>query len=245
MDRLREVHQVQVGAEQVAGALAELAGASATCSAFGTGLRDRLDALHDDGVLLRFDDPSRAGSLVRYRNRQSVYQLSELGYGAYTSVEGVLAARVQDANLSRLVFSDILEDLNALAEANRAGDAEQLYRRLSRLDAVLEDMGRRSARFHVTLGEIMQTTDTSPHVFLQHKNALLSHMTEFTAELDRYLPRLTRAVAQVEQTGRATLLDRTQFAPRTDAQRDVFSYIEGFYNPHRRHAANGQLSPAE
>lgn len=191
VDRLREVHQVQVDAEQVAGALEELAREYDDVPELDGGLRDRLDALHDDGVLLRFDDPSRAGSLVRYRNRQSVYQFSELGYWAYTSVEGVLAARVQDANLSRLVFSDILEDLRGLADANRTGDTGQIYRRLSRLDAVLGDMGRRSARFHVTLGEIMQTTDSSPEVFLQHKNALLAHMTEFTAELDRYLPRLT------------------------------------------------------
>ncbi|QBI56604.1 TIGR02677 family protein [Streptomonospora litoralis] len=208
VDRLREVHQVQVDAEQVAGALDELSREYADVPELDGGLRDRLDRLHDDGVLLRFDDPSRAGSLVRYRNRQSVYQFSELGYWAYVSVEGVLAARVQDANLSRLVFSDILEDLRGLTAANRAGDGEQIYRRLTRLDSVLEDMGRRSARFHVTLGEIMQTTETSPEVFLQHKNALLTHMTEFTAELDRYLPRLSEAVQEVEATGLATLLDR-------------------------------------
>ena len=41
------------------------------------------------------------------------------------------------------------------------------------------------------------------------------------------------------------LIDRTRFPSRTDAQREVFSYIEGFYNPWRRHSANGQLSPAE
>ncbi|CAM4313500.1 Putative transposase [Nocardiopsis rhodophaea] len=41
------------------------------------------------------------------------------------------------------------------------------------------------------------------------------------------------------------LIDRTTFATRADAEREVFSYIEGFYNPWRRHSANGQLSPAE
>ena len=41
------------------------------------------------------------------------------------------------------------------------------------------------------------------------------------------------------------LIDRTRFPSRADAQREVFSYIEGFYNPWRRHSANGQLSPAE
>lgn len=40
------------------------------------------------------------------------------------------------------------------------------------------------------------------------------------------------------------LIDRTRFSTRADAEREVFSYIEGFYNPWRRHSANGQLSPA-
>ncbi|MEU7894276.1 TIGR02677 family protein [Nonomuraea sp. NPDC049152] len=208
MDRLREVHQVQVDADEVANALAELARLHDEVPTIDGNLRNRLDALYDDGVVHRFDDASRAGSLVRYRNRQSVYQFSELGYWAYTSVESLLAARIQDANLSRLVFSDILEDLKALAAANLAGEGEQVYRRLSRLDSVMEDMGRRSARFHVMLGEIMRSTDNSPETFLSHKNALLTHMTEFTAELDRYLPRLYRAVREVEETGLATLFDR-------------------------------------
>jgi TIGR02677 family protein len=208
MDRLREVHHVQVDSGQVAAALAELAEIYDDVPSIDGNLRDRLDALYEDGVVHRFDDASRAGSLVRYRNRQSVYQFSELGYWAYTAVEGLLAARIQDANLSRLVFSDILEDLTALAAANRAGQADQVYRRLSRLDSVMEDMGRRSAHFHVTLGEIMRSTDTSPDTFLRHKNALLSHMSEVMAELDRHLPQLERAVRQVEETGLAALLAR-------------------------------------
>ncbi|MCK2212428.1 IS3 family transposase [Actinomadura sp. ATCC 31491] len=41
------------------------------------------------------------------------------------------------------------------------------------------------------------------------------------------------------------LIDRRTFHTRSQAQRALFSYIEGFYNPRRRHSANGQLSPAE
>ncbi|GAA3169377.1 hypothetical protein GCM10010466_68640 [Planomonospora alba] len=41
------------------------------------------------------------------------------------------------------------------------------------------------------------------------------------------------------------LLDRRAFRTRPEAERAVFAYIEGFYNPRRRHSANGQLSPAE
>jgi uncharacterized protein (TIGR02677 family) len=233
MDRLRAVHQVQVDADQVGAALAELAELYDDVPTLDAGLRDRLDALHEDRVVHRFDDASRAGNLVRYRNRQSVYQFSELGYWAYTAVEDLLEARIQDANLSRLVFSDILEDLKALAAANRAGETEQVYRRLSRLDSVMVDMGRRSAQFHVTLGEIVRSTDTSPDLFLRYKNALLTHMTDFMAELDRHLARLGRAVREVEDTGLGDLLARAAEAD----ERPFMPYAERLDEWERRWAA--------
>ena len=206
LERLRAVHHVQAHTEDVAQALAELAGLHEDVPEFDdlTALRGRLDALADDQILHRLEDAARAGSLARYRNRQSVYQFSELGYRAYTAVEDVLRARVRDANLSRLVFSDILEDLRALHAAARDADGDQVYRRLSRLDTVLDDMSRRAAQFHLTLGEIMRSTDTSPETFMKYKNALLTHMTDFMAELDRYLPRLATAIAAVRR--RTTML---------------------------------------
>src|SRR5258708_22376402 len=39
-------------------------------------------------------------------------------------------------------------------------------------------------------------------------HALMAQMSDFMAELDRYLPRLSLAVAQVEATGTGTLLNR-------------------------------------
>jgi uncharacterized protein (TIGR02677 family) len=208
MDRLRGMHVAQSHTDDVAAVLAELATAHNGVPENVGNLRDRLDNLFDDGVLHRLEDASRAGSLARYRNRQSVYQFSELGHRAYTAVEGVLAARVQDANLSRLVFSDILRDLHGLAEANRDGDADEIVRRLTSLDRVMEDMAHRSARFHLALGDITRSTDASPEMFLRYKHALMAHMSDFMAELDRYLPRLALAVAQVEATGIGTLLNR-------------------------------------
>ena len=200
LERLRAVHQVQAHSEDVAQALSELARNHGDVPAIEDAkLRERLDALAEDQILHRLEDASRAGSLARYRNRQSVYQFSELGYRAYAAVEDVLKARVRDANLSRLVFSDILEDLRGLAKATRDGDQDQVYRRLSRLDTVLDDMSRRAAQFHLTLGEIVRSTDTSPDTFLRYKNALLTHMTDVMAELDRYLPRLAAAVGDVDE----------------------------------------------
>src|SRR5713226_5659546 len=140
MDRLRGMHVAQSHADDVAAVLAQFAGRHDSVPPSISNLRDRLDNLVDDGVLHRLEDASRAGSLARYRNRQSVYQFSELGHRGYTAVEGVLAARVQDANLSRLVFSDILRDLHDLAEANRGSNGEEIVRRLTSLDRVMEDM---------------------------------------------------------------------------------------------------------
>jgi len=208
MDRLRAMHMAQSHTDDVAAILAEFAAAHDSVPEPAGNLRDRLDNLADDGVLHRLEDASRAGSLARYRNRQSVYQFSELGHRAYTAVEGVLAARVQDANLSRLVFSEILRDLQGLAEANRQGDSDEIARRLTSLDRVMEDMARRSARFHLTLGDITRSTEASPEMFLRYKHGLMAHMSDFMAELDRYLPRLSLAVAQVEATGIGTLLNR-------------------------------------
>src|SRR5215472_17601832 len=203
LDRLRAVHQVQAHSDEVAAALAELAAVHAEAPRLDGGLREKRDALADYGMVHRQEDASRAGSLARYRNRQSVYQFSELGYRAFAAVEDVLSARIRDANLSRLVFSDILDDLRSLAQAVRDGDGEQVYRRLSRLDTVLDDMSRRAAQFHLMLGEIIRSTDASPDTFLKYKNALLTHMTDFMAELDRYLPRLAVAVAEVEAAASA------------------------------------------
>lgn len=39
------------------------------------------------------------------------------------------------------------------------------------------------------------------------------------------------------------LLDRRRFRTPAEARRAVFQFIEGWYNPHRRHSALGQLSP--
>ncbi|MBC7220928.1 IS3 family transposase [Candidatus Bipolaricaulota bacterium] len=39
------------------------------------------------------------------------------------------------------------------------------------------------------------------------------------------------------------LLDRQAFATRDEARQAVFEYIEGWYNPHRRHSALGYESP--
>ncbi len=219
LERLRAVHHVQAHTEDVARALAELAAPHPDVPEFGdlTALRGRLDALADDAILHRLEDAARAGSLARYRNRQSVYQFSELGYRAYTAVEDVLRARVRDANLSRLVFSDILEDLRALHAATGNSDADQVYRRLSRLDTVLDDMSRRAAQFHLTLGEIMRSTDTSPRTFLRYKNALLAHMTDFMAELDRYLPRLAAAIAAVDDAAMLALAASADDRPLVSA----------------------------
>ena len=41
------------------------------------------------------------------------------------------------------------------------------------------------------------------------------------------------------------LLDRTHFLTRDEARAAIFTWIEGWYNPHRRHSSLDYLSPQE
>ena len=41
------------------------------------------------------------------------------------------------------------------------------------------------------------------------------------------------------------LMERRKFEDRDEARREVFEFIEGWYNPRRRHSALGYVSPAE
>jgi len=79
MDQLRGMHVAQSHTDDVAVVLAELAATHDGVPNSGGNLRDRLDYLVEDGVLHRLEDASRAGSLARYRNRQSVYSSASSG----------------------------------------------------------------------------------------------------------------------------------------------------------------------
>ena len=39
------------------------------------------------------------------------------------------------------------------------------------------------------------------------------------------------------------LIDRRSFRSKTEARLALFTYIEGWYNPRRRHSAHGRISP--
>ncbi|MGU3433143.1 TIGR02677 family protein [Actinomycetes bacterium M1A6_2h] len=172
-----------------------------------------LEQLHSWGVLERSYDGTRAATLAEYRNRHYVYQFAQVGYQAYRAVEDVLAARPEDASLSRLVLPEILADLHDLAAANAGGDADLVYRKLNRLDSALGDMASRAAHFYLSLGDLVRTTEVTPESFLTHKDALLSHMREFSLDLARFAPKLADAIGRVEATGVDALLDR---ASRSD-----------------------------
>jgi uncharacterized protein (TIGR02677 family) len=182
-----------------------------------------LDALVDWGLLDRSQDGTRATTVAEYRNRHSVYQFTEAGYRAHHAVESVLSASMDDTTLSRLVFADLLADLVALATANTEGDAEEVYRKLNRLDRALADIAERAARFYHMLGDLSRINDIRPETFLAHKDALLVHLRDFHDELQRYTPRLREAVYAVEDTGLDRMIEAAAEADerifRTPAER--------------------------
>jgi uncharacterized protein (TIGR02677 family) len=223
-DAARVNYHVLMHTDEVASTLDGLAESTPDCpKSVDLELPRLLDALVEWGVLDRAQDATRASNLAEYRNRHSVYQFTEAGYRAHRAVENVLAATMDDSGLSRLVFADLLADLAALAQANADGDADEVYRKLSRLDRALADIAERAARFYHLLGDLSRTNDSRPEVFLAHKDALIAHLRDFHDELQRYSPRLKEAVHVVEQTGLDRLVEAAAEADerifRTPAER--------------------------
>lgn len=65
-----------------------------------------------------------------------------------------------------------------------------------------------------------------------------------SARLDGY--RSINSVAEsFFATLQAELLDRQSWATRAELANAVFAFIEGFYNPRRRHSTLAYLSPAD
>jgi putative transposase len=70
--------------------------------------------------------------------------------------------------------------------------------------------------------------------------------TEITPSMGSVGDALDNAMAEsFFATLECELLDRHRFQTRTQARMAVFDYLEGFYNPRRRHSALGYLSPIE
>nr|WP_324192785.1 TIGR02677 family protein [Nocardia transvalensis] len=204
-DHARAAYVVLLHASDVAEALTRFPEAPRLTA---TEVGPLLEQLHQWGVLERSYDGTRAATLAEYRNRHFVYQFSQSGYQAYRAITEVLGARLDEASLSRLVLPELLADLQALAKANRTGDAERVYRILKRLDTALSELADRAAHFYLTLGDLVRTTEATPESFLAHKDALLAHMREFSMDLARFAPRLAAAIAEVEDTGVDELIAR-------------------------------------
>jgi uncharacterized protein (TIGR02677 family) len=205
-DRARQAYEVRLSVTQVAAALEDLAGQDPSV-AEASDLTNSLDALVDWGVLDRSQESGRVGSIAEYRRRSSVYQLTELGFIAYSAVERVVSARPDDAQLRAIALGGILEDLDALADANVAGDAVRVHRLLDRLHGVLTDLADRAARFYLMIGELARTEDARPETFVRHKDLLLDHLRDFHAELTRYGPLIAAAVERVRATGESGLIE--------------------------------------
>jgi uncharacterized protein (TIGR02677 family) len=202
IETARAGYQTVLATDDIAAALAALRAADPDCpDPDDVELPRLLDALHDWGVLERGQDSTRARTLAEYRNRHSVYQFTEAGWRAHRAVESVLNATMAETSLSRLVFKDLLADLEELAAASTAGDSEKVWLRLDRIDRALADVAERAARFYTMIGDLSRTQEAGPEVFMQHKDALLNHLRDFHTELQRYSPLLAAAVRDVEATG--------------------------------------------
>ena len=200
----REESLLQLGAQDV---LERVAGLSSLDEALAA-----LDQLHAWGVLERLQDDRRVRTIAEYRQRRSIYLMTELGWLAHLAVRDVIDARLGEAELRRLVLRRVLEDLRALLAAIEAEDAEEAADLLASVHEALAGLADRATRFLVATNELAGTWDADPTSFVTHKGRLLAHLDGFLSALSAQRPLLTTAaLAVLEQ--RDSLVRLAALAP--------------------------------
>ena len=96
------------------------------------------DQLYGWGLLRRVQDDRRVRTIAEYRQRRSVYQVTELGWLAWRAVNQVLEAEPGEAELRKLVLARVEEDLERLADAVEQADGEQVEHLLSAIHDTLQ-----------------------------------------------------------------------------------------------------------
>lgn len=204
-DDARERSALQLSAADVSAALREAAaadskGADAQEVDVDAALAS-LDQLHSWGLLERLQDDRRVRTIAEYRQRRSIYQLTEVGWVAWNAVDGLLQAHHGEAELRSLVLPTILRDLEELRAAVAADDAERTAHLLAEVHGRIDDLARHAARFLLASSELAASWESSPTAFIHHKDRLLVHLEGFVRALGTWRPQLAAAVAALEAIG--------------------------------------------
>ena len=217
-DEAREQSRLQLSPADLLMAVSELQSADNALAA--------LDQLYDWGLVDRLQDDRRVRTIAEYRQRRSVYQMTELGWLAWDAVEKVLAAEPGEAELRRLVLPLVLEQIGELQDAVRRQDGERAAVLLDQVHRTLSDLAHHAARFTLATSELASTWEADPSSFLAHKNRLLGHLDGVLAALSEHRPALARAVTSLNnQRGELVELVATS-SPALDGESRVRTRTE-------------------
>jgi uncharacterized protein (TIGR02677 family) len=220
-DEAREQSRLQLSPADLLHTVSELQSADVALAA--------LDQLHDWGLVDRLQDDRRVRTIAEYRQRRSVYQMTELGWLAWDAVEKVLAAEPGEAELRRLVLPLVHEQVGELHEAVRREDGERAAVLLDQVHRTLSDLAHHAARFTLATSELASTWEADPDSFLAHKNRLLGHLDGFLAALSEHRPALARAVGALDND-REELIDLvTATSPALDGESKVRVRTERYW----------------
>ena len=133
-------------------------------------------------------------------------------------------AVVMDACTKRIVGWSMRDDL----KADIVVDALGMGTTMRRPDAGLVHHSDRGAQYRsLVFGKSLRDS------------GILASMGETGVPHDNAVTESVMATIKKE------CVHRHRFKTRDEARFEIFGYIEGFYNPHRRHSSLGNLSPAE
>lgn len=190
----KERYQIQVRTEDVERALQAHGVETAT-------LTSALEQLKDWGAVTWTQDTGRVARLEDFHRRRELWQLTAAGHAAHDSVLRVLGAAEQAGSLQRALFRDIRENLDALGQAVRAGDATATYLRLRDLDGSLRELAANARDFHATMADLRREHELDPERFLAYKHLLIDYLQQFLDDLFRYRTQIAGQVAVVEGLG--------------------------------------------
>ena len=156
-----------------------------------------LDSLHNWGVLHRLQDDAHVRTVAEYRQRRSVYSMTEIGWLAYKAVQEVVNAIPGEAEVQRLILEKVHSELKLLIEAVRNEDAERTALHLGQIHRMLDDLSHQATRFLIATSELSTTWEIDPASFGQHKRRLIGHLDGFLSMLLSHRPRIAAELAHL------------------------------------------------
>ena len=180
-------------------------------------VESRLSYLVEHGNLARSPRETEARSLTDYLRNRARYQLSQRGELVHRQVEELLGHSDSAREVSSEMLGGILAGLRALAaydEATLAGtEPDVIALGIGTVFAQFDRLVHSTREFYTYLTQVLTRFDLDRGEFQAFKTALIDYLGRFVDEIQRHLPQIAEALAEI-QPRLTALCDRANSGAR-------------------------------